>query len=140
MPTQNHGDFIKIDIAALHFVNDIEHHPTGVIDESVPVPAAMLLTLEVYPILQTGCQPRADGFSVIVPAIHDALLLLLIDYLADSTNLAVYFILQPTAGSENLVVARLEVRLLCSAHFRDQIEELSCVHILFLSLALQGCK
>lgn len=61
----------RIDVAAAHLVDDLQHDAAAVIDESVPVPSQMLLALEVYPILETWCKPGTDGLSLVIPTVHN---------------------------------------------------------------------
>ena len=51
--------------------------------------------------------------------------------LANSSDFPVNVVLQFARCSENVAVARLEVRLLCFPHLGDQVKELSRVHRLF---------
>lgn len=58
------------DIAALNFMYHVEQQACGIVKEPVAIHAAVLLTVEVYSVFETRCQPGADGLRVIVPTVH----------------------------------------------------------------------
>lgn len=72
LSAQNRRKILELDVAAAHLVDDLQHRTATVIDESVPVPSSVLLALEIYAILQTRCKPGTDGFSIIVPTVHNS--------------------------------------------------------------------
>lgn len=69
--SQNWRKILHLDVATAHLVDDLQHRTAAVIDETVPVPSSVLLTLEIYAFLQTRCKPGTDGFSLVIPTVHD---------------------------------------------------------------------